>query len=151
MSAVRCITRALVSFFLLTSTPAPVEFYLYLPLSRKKISKVRGQRYDIKGCGRGESRGQGHFTLPSASPFLLPCLLALSLMLWVSLGRFVLNSCEFVIKKNLKKHSTIFLLPWDSLQLSDLPLAVESLYDFSVAWKIDQIFTSTDGLCSGFL
>lgn len=55
----------------------------------------RSKRCDFKDGGRGESWGQGHFTLLSALPPHV--LMALSFMLLVSIGIFVLNSCEFGI------------------------------------------------------
>lgn len=67
----------------------------------------RSSKCDFKDGGRGESWGQGHFTLLSAlAPHVL---MAVSFMLLVSIGIFVLNSCEFGIKK--ARTHTIFLLP----------------------------------------
>lgn len=56
---------------------------------------LRGKRYDFKDGGRGESWGQGHFTLLSAPPPLV--LVELPSMLPVSMGILVLNSCELGI------------------------------------------------------
>ena len=57
---------------------------------------LRDKRCNFKDCGRGGSWGQGHFALPLALP---PHVLGvLYFMLLVSLGIFVLNSCDFVIK-----------------------------------------------------
>lgn len=70
----------------------------------------RSWRCDFKDGRRGESWGQGHFTLRSAlAPHVL---MALSFMLLVSIGIFDLNSCVFGVKK--ARTHTIFLLPLDS-------------------------------------
>lgn len=90
--------RALVSFLLLTSTPAPVVFYLYLPLSGKKSPRSGVRGVTARAVG-GVRVGVKVISLCLQLLPSRPCLLALSLMLLVSLGIFVLNSCECGIKK----------------------------------------------------